>query len=31
MLQYLRIMEDKLIDMCSTPSTLKNVNNANYK
>ena len=31
MLQYLRIMEDKLFDMCSTPSIIKNVNNANYK
>ena len=31
MVGFLRIKEDKLIDMFSTPSIIKKINNANYK
>lgn len=31
MLEYLRIIEDKLIDMFFTPSIIKNFNNSKYK
>ena len=31
MLEYLKIIEDKLICMLSTPSIIKEINNAKYK
>lgn len=31
MLEYLKVMEQKLIDMLSTPTVVRKINNGNYK